>query len=99
MSMMDPMSDITVTSASFSEGMIEITYLEKREQGESVGMMRTLYIDTQKTRMFPQYMEIVDSLVDMVDAGLIALRNPEPTLDPRKRFKGKRAEPPEDGNE
>lgn len=94
MSLMDSSDAIVVTSIGFSEGMMEIGYLEKREQTDSVGMMKTLFVDTSKLRLTNLYDEIVELSVDVVEAALLALRNPEPVLDPRKRLRNRPSSAP-----
>lgn len=86
MSLINPEHPIVVTSVAFADGSLEIGYLEKREQTDNVGMMRTLFVDTQRTKLSSQYNELQELLLDIVENALLALRNPEKSLDPRKRI-------------
>ena len=92
MTLMNVSQEVVVTSISFGEGNLEISYIEKRDQSDSIGMMKTLFIDTARARLVDQHDELAELAVDMVDAALLALRNPEPVLDPRKRFRNKSSE-------
>jgi hypothetical protein len=69
--------DTFITSVSFSDDSIEITFLEKNEQAEDVMMARTMVIylgdDENKIDM---YADIQDSLRMLIEIGYIDLRNP-----------------------
>lgn len=78
--------DIVVTGISFAEGMMEIQYMEKREQTDDAGLMRVLVLKTN------DYLDSVDTILDeageIVDKALLKIRNPERSFDPRKRLRG-----------
>ncbi len=100
MTLYDPGESIVITNIGISETNVEISYIEKREQGESVGMMRTLFVDTVKAKLYEQLCDLLDSASEIVEGGLVALRNPEPQLDPRKRLgRGRVAKPEVDDDD
>jgi len=92
MSMIDPSQELVITAVSFADGSLEITYLEKRDQGDFVGVMKTIFMDTKKANVASQHQQLLELCTDIVDAGLLALRNPEPVLDPRQRIRARAAE-------
>lgn len=95
MSMTDPSQELVITSVSFADGTLEVTYLEKREQGDFVGLMKTIFLDTKKADLADQHQQLLELCVEIVDGALLALRNPPINLDPRKRFRGPKDEPDE----
>lgn len=92
MSLIDPTDAIVITTIGISGSTVEIGYLEKDEQIDSVGLMRTIFIDTVRTNLTSQFADLMDAAVDLVEGGLLALRNPEPQFDPRKRLRGRAPE-------
>lgn len=66
-----------ITSVSFSDDSVEITFLEKREQSDNVMMARTMIIyleeDDEKIGM---YADLQDSLRMLIEMGYVELRNP-----------------------
>ena len=91
MSLADPMSDIVINSVTFGEGVIEVAYMEKREQTENVGIMRNMLIGVRPNKVTNQVNEVVDLLVEVVEAALLNLRNPDRVLDPRQRIRANAA--------
>jgi hypothetical protein len=78
------MEDIVIASVGISEGAIEIGFLETRDQTERAGLMKNLVIDRKAIE--PEMEELFDLLYEIVDKGLLEIRNPSPSLDPRKRI-------------
>jgi hypothetical protein len=68
------MGDIIISGLSFGEEAVEISYFEKREQGEQAGIARTIVVDLELVDS--QVYEIIDLLNEVIDAGLLSLRNP-----------------------
>lgn len=93
MSLIDPTREIIIQSIAFpAEDTIEITYLEKREQTESVGLVRTIFVDCRRAKCRDDYADLIDLAEDIVDAGLLSMRSPDQELDPRKRFRKRERE-------
>lgn len=69
-----PQPDVIVTGVQFGDEGIEISYFEKRDQGSKVGIFKNMVLAT--TGIEEQIEEIVQSLEDIVDHGLVTLRNP-----------------------
>lgn len=81
-------AEIIPTSVALSgEGNVEITFLEKRDQTDNIGLMKTIFIDIRGAKLTSKYEELIDVITDIIDLGLLALRNPDPIIDPRKRFR------------
>lgn len=60
------------------DGGVEVTYSEDRDSGPSHILLRTLVFDSQ---LIPtEFAEFLDDAQTMVDAALVAIRNPKPTL-------------------
>jgi hypothetical protein len=86
--LVDPSQEIVPTGVTFiGEGSLEIAFIEKRDQTDHVGLMKTIFIDVHHTKLAEQYQELIELVTDIIDGGLLALRKPETTLDPRKRFR------------
>lgn len=56
---------------------IEITYAEKREQSDTVAVIRTMLIDRKK--FSEQVSDLESDTLELVDMALQALRNPPDT--------------------
>ena len=65
-----------VTSVTFSDDSIEVTFLEKREQAESVMMARTMVAEISDETSMQMYADLQNILRDFIELGYIALRNP-----------------------
>jgi hypothetical protein len=65
-----------VTTVSFSDDSIEVTFLEKREQGESVMMARVMAISIDDEESMEMYADIQNVLRELIERGYITLRNP-----------------------
>lgn len=79
----DAPKDVVITSIMFNESAIEISYLEIRDQSEHAGLIKTLLLERNK---FPAVEEIHDDVVELVDSGLLEIRNPAKSLNPRERL-------------
>lgn len=91
MSLTDPTRALVIQSIAFpNDDTIEVTFLEKRDQNEAVGMVKSMFIDIRRARCRQEAADLLELAEDIVDAGLLAQRAPEQELDPRKRFSRKR---------
>ncbi len=75
--------DVTITSVNFQRGIINIQYVEARETSDSVSIGRSMVIDTELVE--EEVTEVEDLLRDIVDKGLLALRNPPQKVRARLR--------------
>jgi hypothetical protein len=98
-SMLDPAEEVVIHSVSFpGEYLMEISFYEKRDQqtdsrGETVaGLVKTLLVDTKIIGQHENYMEIMDLVSEIVDEGLLAIRKPSESFDPRSRRRKARSE-------
>ena len=91
MSMLNPADPLVITGVTFTgETVVEIGYMEKRNQTDNVGMMNTLFIDTTRIKGLPAMVrEVQEILQEIVDAALVEMRNPEPDIDPRVKFRNR----------
>lgn len=64
------------------DDQLEITYQETRDRSDTVTVIRTVLIDSKTFRR--AIAEIEENLVELVDAALLALRNP-PDTEPLRR--------------
>lgn len=95
--------EVIPSSIAFNDAAVEITFIELRDQSERAGLMKTLVIE--RARFGGLVDEIIDGIVDLIDAGLLEIRSPSESLDPRKRIGARKAAPvepepesdPEDG--
>lgn len=71
-----------VTSVVFNENSVEITYMEKEEQSETIMLAKTIlvpiYPDDEERVLL--YAEMQDAASDLVDRAFVELRNPEEVL-------------------
>lgn len=82
------MGPIVVLSASFNEISVELTYFEKKDQGDRAGMIKTIIV--QNDVLGTDLEDLADTLGSCVDKALLEIRNPPESLDPRKRLSKKR---------
>jgi len=68
------MPDLTIISLTFSENTIEVTYCEPGDQSENVMLFRSLVLN--RGHFDTQVSEILEDVVDMIDAGVVELRSP-----------------------
>lgn len=86
---MDAQKDLVVNTVMFSAESIEISFMEKRDQSPHGGLIKTLVLE--KARFADTIAEISEMLEDLVDDGLLSIRQPPETIDPRRRVrKGER---------
>lgn len=79
------LAPLIVTGISFSDTTVEITYFEKKDQGNRAGLMKNIIIQNDVVNEHLE--ELLDMLNDMVDLGLTEIRNPPETLNPRQRLR------------
>lgn len=83
--------EVLIASISFGEGAVEIAYMEKRQQADDAGLVSTLIVDRNK--FTDQVTTILDEAEEIIDKGLLMIRNPEESFDPRKRIGSRPARP------
>ena len=86
----DATREVMISSVSFGDGIIEVSYFEANDQSERAGLLKTLIIDRSIIRSDVD--DILSMLQDVVDEGLLEIRNPARSLDPRKRLTQKEDE-------
>jgi hypothetical protein len=90
--LLDPNDEMVIQGVQFSsENLVEIIFFEKRDQSEAGGLMKTVIFNPRDCKVSDQIDDIVDSLNEVVDAVLLALRNPPKLLDPRARLQRRAA--------
>lgn len=68
------MDGVAVSSVMFGDGVLNIQYVEGREQTRTVMVSRSMSIDMEA---IPEKVEqLAELLEDIVDEGLVLLRNP-----------------------
>lgn len=88
--MLDDVDDhIIITNIIFGDSAVEIGYMEKRLQGERAGVVSTLIID--RLLASDAIDDMLEMASDIVDKGLLEIRKPRNTLNPRERV-GRRVE-------
>lgn len=77
------MKEVLISAVSFQEGALEIVFLEKNDNSsEFVAVYQTMAVDCRGLGLLQQYEEIHELLEEIVDAGLVARRNPPKQLGP-----------------
>lgn len=77
-----PPQPLAISAVQFGEDAINIQYVELHEQNDTVVMMRSMTIDTDE---IPRLMDVLtDTIEEIVDHGLLALRNPPASIPSRK---------------
>lgn len=66
--------ELVITGIQFGDEGIEIAYFEKRDQGKSVGVFKTMLRST--VGIEEQVNDILTIAADLVDDGSLILRNP-----------------------
>lgn len=79
----DTTSEINITSIMIAEEAIEISFFEAKDQGSSAALVKTILLER---KVCPQFEDILDDLRDLVDFGLLLIRNPSKTISPRNRI-------------
>lgn len=71
--------DVYVSSLVFRpDDMVEITYMESRDQGERAGLVRTLVVERT---LFPEeFDDLVGDIQDLIDDTIVELRHPSPEV-------------------
>ena len=93
--MFDPDKQVIINSVVFNGDQLDISFIEKRDQSPNAGLIKTLVLD--RSKFLSLAVELEDILSDLVDAGLIAIRQPPETLDGTRRQR--RAEQSEESDE
>lgn len=84
-------ADVFVTSVSFSEHSLEISFLENREQGEDVAILRNMMVSLEKSEELQQaFRDLQEMLRDVVDEGYFRLHNPQDGMTIRDRMMARR---------
>ena len=69
--------ELFVTSVSFREDALEISFLENREQGEHSAVYKTIVVSIEADEDIPLMYSDIQSLArDIVDRGYVSIRNP-----------------------
>lgn len=82
---MQDYSEITILAVNFSDELIEITYTEGRNQTERAALVNQLLLQTASHREAVGF--VLDELRDLVDEGLVILRDPPQKMHPRDRLR------------
>ena len=91
---MQSQQDITVLGVNFSDELVEITYTEGRNQTERAAMVNQLLL--QSVNHGEAIAVILEELRDLIDEGLVLLRDPPQKMHPRDRLRASaREEMPE----
>ena len=78
-------NEINILGVNFSEDVIEITFSESRQQSDRAAMVNQLLL---QSRDHAEIIAVVlEELRDLVDEGLVLLRDPPATLNPRERMR------------
>ena len=92
--MSNPVADeVIVTAVQFGDEGVEISYFEKRDQGNKVGVFKTMVMST--VGLEEQIEEINDSILELIDHGALTLRNPPDRISGARRRILDRDEAPE----
>jgi hypothetical protein len=93
--MLDDIDDhIIITNIIFGDSHVEIGYMEKRLQAERAGVVSTLLLD--RLLASEAIDELLELAADVVDKGLLEIRKPDTSLDPRKRLARRAESVPDD---
>lgn len=69
------LNDVIIAGLSFSDTAVEVTYFQKSTQTDGVQVMEVMTIDIDEI-LSPLVEEILESVRELVDAGLLLRRNP-----------------------
>lgn len=77
--------EVSISSISLHNGVVEITYLEKRHQSSGLGKAQTVFVDVEEHPKFRNLAAEIESLArELVDDLETDIRNPPETIrDPR----------------
>lgn len=79
------LAPLIVTSVSFTESTVEISFFEKSDQGPRAALIKNLIV--QNEVLGEDLEELLELLNDIVDKGLLEIRNPPEVLNPRERLR------------
>jgi hypothetical protein len=77
--------DITILGVNFSDELLEITFSESRLQNDHAAMVNQLLLQSRECG--DRLHIILEELRELVDHGLVLLRDPPQVLDPRERMR------------
>lgn len=99
---LDSTRELIITSIVISpDGYVEISYAEKRKQGDHAGIAEQIIVDVKGAKAMDQFDELVELAREIVDLGHESIRAPVDTIDPRQRMRKKRelARPDDDDDD
>lgn len=79
---LDPDDIPAILSVNFGDGAIQITYIEPREMNDAAALQRTLSMDVDHVK--EEVKEVMESLLLLLDAGAVLIRNPPEKISGRK---------------
>jgi len=82
---MQGQQDITILGVNFSDELVEITYTEGRNQTERAALVNQLLLQSVNHR--ESVAVLLEELRDLVDEGLVLLRDPPQKMHPRDRLR------------
>ena len=83
--MMQDSSEVTVLAVNFSDEIVEITFSENRNQSDRAALINQLLVQSADHR--EALYVILGELRDLIDEGLIILRDPPQKMNPRDRMR------------
>lgn len=90
----DVNKEVIITSLILGDEILEIAYLERRDQADRVGLTKSIVME--RRIVAEEAAEIHSILEEIIDKGLLEIRNPAPSLNPRDRIRaGAKVEKPE----
>lgn len=78
-------NDITILGVNFSDELLEITFSESRHQTDQAALVNQMLLQSRECG--DHLAIILEELRELVDHGLVLLRNPPQVLDPRERMR------------
>lgn len=77
--LLDPSEELIINNISFpQEGVIELSYSEKRDHSDFAGIVKTIFVDIDKCKVSDQVEDLTMSARDVIDMALTAIRQPPP---------------------
>jgi hypothetical protein len=75
----DRRTGVVFESLIFRGEFVEVSFTEEAERGDQIAMVKTMAVNAQ--RHIPvQLAELIEALMEFVDAAQVALRNPPNTI-------------------
>lgn len=74
--------------------VLEVQFAEKRDNSDSAGLTKSLWIDIGKAGLDDQFDELITLTRELIDGGLLSIRNP-----PQKRTRFRATAPIADDND